>query len=240
MALVAASIPSTVRSEDARSELPKDGAWVRYQAEIEYPGLRTDLSNVTLSVVGSVMEDGKPCRWVERKSVPQAGLQPGKTAVVFKMLIPETALLESDYPAKHAIRTWLQKPDGSIVNLPPIEPERSTNVHERIFMCLWTPGSRKTQTQIDEPKDIEYQSGRLRGVQAWTVTHVLSNTGPKRDRKYESTYTVWQHAELPISSAEVRVRDEVSRDGKLEPTLIAVYRLEDFGTDAKSDLPNNQ
>lgn len=240
MALVAASIPSIIRSEDARSELPSDGAWVRYRAEIEYPGVRTDLYDVTLSMVGSVMEDGKRCRWVEKKGVPQGGLQPGKTAYVLKMLIPETALLESDYPARHAIRTWLQKPDGAIVELPPIDPERSRNADERIFMCLWTPGSRKTQTRIDEPKDIDYQNGRLKGAQAWTVTYVLSNTGPKRDRKYETTYTIWQHAELPIGSAEVRLRDEEGREGKLEPILNAVYRLDDFGSDAKSALPDHQ
>src|SRR5579871_4875203 len=57
------------RAEDRPFELPKDGSWVRY--ELEHVGINGAKSSntVTLSVVGSAVENEMRCRWVEVKVV---------------------------------------------------------------------------------------------------------------------------------------------------------------------------
>jgi hypothetical protein len=239
MALLAASAQSIVRGEDAREALPKDGTWVRYEREFDNPAAPQvkHVSKVTFSLVGTVVEDGKPCRWVEAKSVFQKGQE--KTAALTKMLIPEAAFLEPGNPAEHTIRWWMTKADGSVVKLP-IEPARARIAGLTYApMFLWTPGALKTLTQIDDPKDFEYQNGQLKGAQAWTGKIVLTDAGADRKSRWESTYTMWRHPELPMGCAQIRVRDEATPVVGTGTTMLWVYRVEDAGTGAKSDLPDN-
>jgi hypothetical protein len=240
IALLAEFLPAIAGGEDIPAELPKDGAWVRYDVEFDNPERKSKVSSEwTFTMVGTVIEDGKTCRWVEIKNADERAGQPGK--VISKMLIPESAFLEPGNPAERMIRCWMTKPDGSVVMLPIFEPahaRRAGVTYEKLF--LWTPGARKNLTQIDEPKDFDYQGGRLNGAQAWTGKTVLTDAGVDRKSRWETTYTVWQHPDLALGSAQIRVRQEGTTTVGTSTTQFWVYRLKDTGTGAKTELPDNQ
>jgi hypothetical protein len=59
--LLAAWTSAPVRGEDRPLDLPKDGAWVRYHQHTEsVKGGNDGTMIITLSFVGTVVEEGKP------------------------------------------------------------------------------------------------------------------------------------------------------------------------------------
>ena len=93
------SVP--VRGEDRLPELPKDGTWVRWQCETEFSGNKESTGPVTLSLVGTVIDDGEQSRWLEIK---RENRQIFGITQLLKVLIPEKDILKSDRPFEHARR----------------------------------------------------------------------------------------------------------------------------------------
>jgi hypothetical protein len=90
----------------------------------------------------------------------------------------------------------------------------------------------------NESKDIEYQRGQLKGAYARTGKRVDQESAAG---KVERTYIAWQHPDLPIGAAEVRSTSEIFSGTRKTPTRrnSHIYRIQDFGTEAKSTLPDN-
>jgi len=231
-----------VRGEGQPRNIPKDGSWVRYQKESTSltPVLRKKGPiQVTLSFVGSAVDEGDHCRWLERKDVIPEGSD-GAGTYVYKVLVPEKDLFESENPFEHARRTWVRGPNGKISKAG--EGVRD----EMIFsdLLLWTPGLLKGSTAADDQaKDIEYQRGPLKAAQARTGKLVHRwRLQTATEVMYTKTYTAWQHPDLPIGFAEAHIEQDQFSQGRLTPIsrFAIVYKIQDVGTDAKSELPDNE
>lgn len=230
---LASFAPGMARSDEQPRALPKDGSWVRYHVETEdvvekkIEGLRS----IELSFVGTVVEEGQTCRWLERKeSVPDG--EKGTKKEIIKVLVPEKDLWESDVPFEHFRRGWVLRPDGKIAE---VTMKQHVLLHLNFApLLLWTPGMLKDSKQVaDQFKDIEYQAGRLKGAQARTGKLALP------DNNYDiSKYTAWQHPDLPIGCAEVRMTRELFMKGKKFNERLTVWRLQETGAEAKSSLPD--
>jgi hypothetical protein len=227
------------RGEDWPREIPKDGAWVRYHEEVQDLAKREKYAPVktTLSFVGTVVEEGQTCRWLEKKSILPEG-EDGAGTYVVKALVPEKELWESETPFAHVRRAWVLRPNEQPIEMPPRSLVTNAN---KVFqeLLLWTPGMLKNSgTAADQSKDIDYQPGRLKGAIARTGTLADRGTGPGRT---EMSYIAWQHADLPIGAGEVKITKEffINRQKTPQRRTSIIYQIEDVGTDAKSMLPNN-
>jgi hypothetical protein len=214
------------------SRLPRDGAWVRYHHDYRAFDDKVLPSDDTLSFVGSVIDDGRRCRWVEIKNVLPG--EAGERIFITKMLILEAALLDSIDPvsAENVVRTWRRKPDGSVTKL--AEPPRYS------IDLLWLPGIGKKMTRTGEKKDIDYQRGRLKSATGWKAERRDGRTlqgqisiGTAID------YTVWQHHDLPCGFAEAHVHGRLSILGDMKGEMQSDFYLQDAGLDARSELPDH-
>jgi hypothetical protein len=95
----------------------------------------------------------------------------------------------------------------------------------------------------DQSIDIEYQRGRLKAAQARTGTRVyrLPSIVKNEEIVLTNNYTAWQHPDVPIGFAKLKIAESVHRGNKKveEQEHILVIQIEDFGLDAKSELPDN-
>ncbi len=182
-----------------------------------------------MSIVGTVVEDGETYRWLERKeSVPDG--EKGTKKEIIKVLVPEKDLWESDVPFEHFRRGWVLRVNGQLGE---VTMKQRVLLHLNFApLLLWTPGMLKGSEQVaDQSKDIEYQAGRLKSAQARTGKLALP------DNNYDiSKYTAWQHPDLPVGCAEVRITREFK--GKKLNERLTVWRLQETGMDAKSSLPD--
>jgi hypothetical protein len=219
----------SARAEEASRFLPKDGTWVRYHAIFEKPNGAKAALSVTMSLVGTVAVDGKRCRWVEVKTEQEDGDH--QKSFVFKRLVLEHDLLESDptKPFKNVVRTWERGPDGSISD----RPDRAT--WSELF--LWTPGALRGLAKSGNAKDIPFKSRRLKSAQEWTGTSEAR--GKMSPTRTETTFTVWLHPDLPLGFAEASMQVNVFLEDKKIGKQLTTYSIEDSGTGATTELPDN-
>jgi hypothetical protein len=115
--LACAALPTwgSVRDADAQGlivQLPKDGAWVRFEGTVKQVEFRPDapegdismewIQHLTLKSVGSesALFHGKqvPCRWIEIKVLTgkpsESGVEPGPVGErIYKVLVPEERVI---------------------------------------------------------------------------------------------------------------------------------------------------
>jgi len=237
--IIAVRAPLILSAEDRPREIPKDGTCVRYFVETENltTGEKRGAFTTTLAFVGTTVEEGQTCRWLERTTVIPEGIEGSGTYVV-KVLVPEKDLWESKAPFEHVRRAWMLRPNELVVKMAARSLVADIN---GIFLelMLWTPGMLKDSGPAsNESKDIEYQPGRLRAAEARTGKRADERPGPGKDEK---SYVAWQHPNLPIGAAEVRIIRETTFNLEKTPQLrISVtYRVQDVGTSAESTLPDN-
>ena len=239
LVILAVFAPGILRADDAPDKFPKDGAWVRYETETvvsEPGGERQSSAKCTLSFVGSVVDDGVPCRWVEIKRVITDPPELART-VITKTLVPEKDLPgERLTRLEHVRRRWSRLGDK-----PVREAETTGASHYSASLLLWTSGMLKNSEPVaKEAKDIDLQRGKLKNAEARTGEFIdnIRTRGAFADKEYKSVmkYIVWQHPDLPIGFAEARIVVARSLGPQKETTE---YRIQDFGSDAKSELPDN-
>ena len=235
-----AAIAGHVRAEDPQPNLPKNGSWVRYRKVVEdkVTGRIPGEISVTMSMTGTVVEDGQACRWVEWKSVARDGAD-GREVRVLKVLVPEKDFWESDKPFENARRAWILKPDAPAYAVPAANLVGTARSVLQELM-LWTPGMRTNARIVqNDQKDIEYQRGRL--VDAVALRGKLFMDQGTKTVKTELAYTAWQHSDLSFGSAEVQIIAATFVNAEVTPSrrISVAYYLQDAGTDAKSELPDN-
>ncbi len=232
-----------VLAEDRPRELPKDGTWVRWQVETEFRDEKRSALTVTLSLVGTVVEDGERCRWLERKQEIREGQHAG-TVSVARVLIPEKDILTAEHPLDRARRLVVRRPDGSAQRFED-KDKVTRNPESWEELLLWTPGMLKgSSVENGQKKDIEYQHGRLASAQGQSATRKYRSdseqlgTGAKFQTTIELEHTTWQHPDLPFGFAEARIVSHQSVNDIKGGRSLKIYRLQDVGTDAKTEIPD--
>ena len=95
--------------------------------------------------------------------------------------------------------------------------------------------------EVDQPRDIEYQRGKLKAANAMSGTREYNKaeTPELAKNRWKSKFTIWHHADLPCGFAHAVIDAEKWIGDDLEAKLTFTYHLEDAGTDAKSGLPES-
>jgi len=245
--LVTASIaiPKATHAEDETARKPADGSWVRYQVEQKLNDERKIDVTITASLVGTVIEEGLTYRWLEYKTVTRKAPDTEET-YVNKILVPEEDLFESSKPFERVRRMWGW--NSRLSKEPGLVPSRilKSKSYPWDFMeerLLWTPGMLKAARPLEgEPKIVEYQRGQLKCTRAYSgeLTHELPAPAKTPDLKIinKRKYTLWLHPDVPFGFTEARI--EIERiTTRTQPAGATLFRLQDFGSDAKSALPDS-
>jgi hypothetical protein len=263
--LLVGGSPTPGRCDEPEFKLPKDGSWVRYEpiSDREEKPLGRPVSGslrrvltVTVSLVGTVVEDGMQCRWLEIKTVSVDAHEYAESKEkaeaqgrVEKFLIPEKDLISSQKPFENVRRIWDTLPGRTEVRQMKF-PNMQYRADHLARFWFWTPGMLKdTKPAPNEAKDVEYKKGKLQNAEAQsgqrdTLVGAISPNGRDNRRSFVESFTVWMHPDVPIGFAEARFESQqVDREDETKkigtPSAFS-YRIQDFGSDAKSELPDNK
>jgi hypothetical protein len=195
---------------------------------------------LTYSLVGTVMEDGVKCRWVELHDVCPLD-EKRKSSVVSKFLVSERDLRENEHPLGRVKRAWKKvgRRDAYLVEAEHVEISENPNL--MIFPGMWQ-GSKI----ILKERIIDHQQGKLTLSEARTRT-LSSPTIINRPRiggfgKIESPhveYTAWfDRTTSPVFSAAT-IQRKIYESDVLKTSIVDDLEVEDYGTDGTSKLPEN-
>lgn len=235
------------KAEEPAARLPENGWWVRYSVTTKQDrDGNTDESTFkrTYSLTGTVAENGEKCRWVEMKS---AGSVAGQERIqIAKLLVSEKDLLENEKPLSGLLRGW-RKIDGGAVTPVKVDAPQAVNplsakqFYEKEMLIF--PGMRQKSEIIDKQKTVEYQQGRLEMTQGRTGKIERKSNGALRGRNQNMTsnfeFTVWTDPVIELGFAAANIRNTTSVDNVVRSSRDDEWVIEDFGTDAKSELPEN-
>ena len=219
---------SSVNADGLLFQLPKDGSWAEFA--IDGVATKPDDAEVTLvgkirlSSVGKVQIDGKPCRWIELRT--EAKRNDEKYTDIVKMLIPEKNLVRGQDPLKHMLRGWSQDshtpggPRARDLNAAGLEYLRKNSTF------LLVHGRYDNTPQKLDKTMVESKLGKLEceGVKAMETRGGL-----------KCTYETRLHDKAPFGV----VTHECIVDFMEKGSLTVKLKLSDFGTDAKSSLPDS-
>ncbi len=235
--------PGPMRAAEPTVELPKDGTWVRYVVNVRREDTMEEwTSRRRFALVGTVVENERTCRWVESEETRTINGKEEDRSVV-KWLIPEQDLLLAERPMETLIRAWIDDvpPIEWKFNVQPDFPGVSSSAdHACGRDVVMFPGPQRKTKPIAEGKVVEFQRGRLEIVEGRTGKHVSTRRAANgREGTFELEYTVWNHPAVPLGFAASNQRTMLRLDGIAARTISSEWTLEDFGTDAKSALPDN-
>lgn len=235
-----ALVASSASAGEEPSALPKDGTWIRYTVSTRQEGVERS-GTQTYALVGTKIDSGRVCRWVEIRETRAS--QQGERVSVLKFLIPEKDLLESDRPLDGLVRSW-RRIDERPVQALEYETLRSiaTAPHfafGQLFLIF--PGVQKKAQPLDEPRTVEYQTGQFR-IPKGRAGQVLATrqavTAPVT-QTIVVDFRAWFDPALPLGPAEWREDLTLLRNGDPLTTQQSAFVVQDFGTDAKTALPDN-
>lgn len=228
---------------DARA-LPADGAWVRYRTATKSDDGTIDYTGqLTIKVVGRKIERVGPCRWVELQFVGNENDKDAKS--IFKLLIPEKALLEQGRPLQHVVRGWVKFGENDVEELTPAflnGGDAGGQVDLSDQMLFW-PGVLRRARRVAKPAAVEFQRNRLNIPESFAGQHVAVFPSLTSDAKRTDTtdYEMWFHPDVPVGFAFARMHSKSSGgDGPQFPELTTEYSVEDAGRDAKTLFPENE
>jgi hypothetical protein len=233
-----------LQADETPAKLPKDGWWVRYFHTLKLQD-REISSRRTYAFVGTAVERDCTCRWMEMQTVEI--IDGHEVTDILKFLVPEKALLESERPLDGLIRCWRKFGDEQVeqvrFNTPLGERGLSFSADYawgRDFTLF--PGPQQKSKAVEEPRTIEYQRGRLEIETAQRFRRIASRRALTNGEKqeYSDEFTVWKDRSVTPAFAAATDRVQQHRDDALVRTFAIEFVLDDFGTDAKSALPDNQ
>jgi hypothetical protein len=236
----------------AADKLPKDGAWARYYVYAKSSNGRENVSRLTISMVGTVVEGGRKLRWIEVSETyqPERPEKPRekKYTSVLKLLVPERALLESDAPLKQLVRGW--RWDNFSHRADKVDTGKRDLQHfEALYRpyVLFFPGPLKQAKPTRNNRDVDHQTGRLHiagGLAGHNVARWHAFTVPEQ-RSMTVDVELWLHKDVPLrmASAKLKRTYRFKKDGSKQPAKVRVvsdveFTVEAWGTGAKSALPD--
>lgn len=203
---------------------PKDGTWVKYLVETKVSTDKAPIeATVTIRFVGTSTVKGEKCRWVEIERM--VGTKRDKRTIE-KFLVRE-----KDFEIQ---RGWWASPKRKAVRIKgPFEGSGNA--------ALYFARLKKTKA-VKIRKVVDYQKGRF-AVASGTVGDVPLDVkrihqGPTDNMKItKSRQTVWRHDGVPCGTVELKFDWQMTAPGDVF-TVSQQYTIVDFGTGAKSALPD--
>lgn len=232
IATCVAALFSTVGSAHAegliRQVAEEDGLWVEYFLTVrvvDRPETETT-GSLKVSSVRSTSIDGTRHRWIELKlTIHQEN---GDQRSWFKLLLPESQITDGE-PLKHVAKGWLKRDGGG-------EPVPFSELRdlERGLLQVFLPGSLAEFSEVEKPRRVDYQRGRLECPSAIEGREEVKADSIQADAEF----TVWPHEEVPFGTAAMTVVAEgQSGNGRALPRVVLDFVVNDFGTGSTSDLP---
>lgn len=224
------------------SQLAADGWWISYLTTakaVAGQNVNEYTLKATYSLVGTDVVDGERCRWLEVNSVFSRKGQ-NDSVYLAKLLVSEKDLLESEEPVDMFKRAWLKVNDQDVRAATVGKDLTPYNTRMIVFPGAW----QKTE-RIGNEKIIDYQRGRLTIPEARTrQVNMPDKTIPQRAKKpiavkEVAEYTAWFDPKTSPAVATARIQRKIYYDDKLSATIEDDIVLQDHGTDAKSQLPEN-
>jgi len=221
-------------------KIPADGAWVKYfmMANLFGPGAFDSkyTGRWTIRSVGHPTLKGRKYRWIEfhRHFDRSATVPAGDNWI--KYLVPEQALVSEKDASAHVVRIW-GKSDTEM----PGKTEPSADSDVSRYYGLFLQGlPRKKIVRSRHPRVIAYQHGELKcPMQTVEVFEYKSVDDTHRRHRFEVQCTLWKHKDVPFGVAAARIVWKRWIDGKLIWTWKHDFLVNDFGSGAKSALPNS-
>lgn len=218
--------------------LPKDGSWAKFHLEItnDRQANQNMLGTMTIRSVGTVMENGEKCRWLEMQ---MEGEQDGKKQKnVMKFLVRERDLKAGAKGNVSILRGWQKNSlQGDVKELS--HDEKAPNGPLSIFFGRTVKSSEK----LKKEKVIDYQKGRLRiaeGTKSKLDFAPPGNPNVNLKIKYDVTLTTWPHKSIPFGTAAAGISMQVIVNNNVSLTTTMKLTMEDYGTGAKSALPDKK
>jgi hypothetical protein len=230
-----------IGAEEKTDKLPNDGWWIRYSwiEKQEVNGKIQEYSEkATYSLVGTTIEGGEKCRWVEDYSV--ASLRDRQTVVCKKFLVSEKDLLDNEQPLKGLKRAWVKRDDQDVRAMKLGHGITSDSPSLRIFPGVWQNAER-----LKKERTVDYQKGRLTISEARTqeVKTPINTRLPSLKKRVDSTLivksTVWFDPVTSPVFAAASFDVKTYNDNVLESSQDIEMVVEDIGNDAQSKLPEN-
>lgn len=212
---------------DDEVKLPASGSWVRYHFVTKSDNGQEAIFKQTLKFLGSQDHGGVACRWIEIDEKYAAGeLQH------HQLLVPERALRESSNPLSETLIYNLRDGEGEI------QSHRLEMAQIFGASLLFLPAARKTAKSIDEPKQVDYQQGKLKIAKAHQGEFRWSREAitVKQTQTFVWKYSVWVDPVVPVGVAHGRHEFHVELDGVKSRGAANEVHLEDFGTGATSSF----
>jgi hypothetical protein len=244
-------LPGIARADGLIYQLPEDGTWVRY----EYENRRVDekgavqskqTGSVALSSVGRETVNGETCRWIEMKTHI---IRDGKPDYIelFKLLIPEKRLKAGEDPLSDVVRGWYKyggvtiQRTGRVLDYTTETPNRvmTPSVHGMSgTLSTFIAAPLKASQKLDE-EVVDSKLGKrpCPGVACTSTTKIDRGKDP---RTIISNLEMRSHEDVPFGVISFREDVEVRRDEKFGSRSITTLKLADFGTGARSDIPDER
>ena len=221
-----------VAAQGLLHRLPKDGTFARFELETSSQdkgeNKKTHKGSLTLSSVGEVKVDEKPCRWLEMKMEADT---PGDHVV--KVLIPSERLNAKETPLDHAAKGWRKMignhNDGGLREL--TKQLANFKTMHAGAMPIILPGPLTDAKKLPKKK-IDSKLGKLE-CEGQTGTRVLE---PSKDYTSEVTYETWLHEKAPFGVLACRITVKTFHNGEYLRTFTMSALLVEVGKGAKSEL----
>jgi hypothetical protein len=219
------------------SQFPIDGAWVRYQWSLLQGGGEVT-GTLTISSVGTSTKNNQKSRWLELKLNYDEGTV--KHAFLAKLLVNEQDIVAQADLMQSASQVWLRVDDQApIQRLSPRDAPEWLNRTQRIFRHVALP--MRDLGKLDE-KTVEFQRGKLecsgRKQEFLGPATKVTINGVPAELKSSYTQAVWLHKDVPFGVATCESRMDLLHDGQSTKSETVKFLLSDFGTDAKTELPD--
>lgn len=225
-----AFLGTNLAAEEISIPLPKDGAWARYHVTTTHDTdalNETSTRSETIRFVGTVVSQDRRARWLEQEF---SGFEAGKKNVM-KTLVAEEDL-KSAWLLADRRRWWHKETDQPVNEVETLGPEYG------VFSLVF-PGPYSTAKPLKESRIVEYQRGRFEIQEGLTGRQEISLQTIDYDMAFAMDYTVWRHPDVPLGLAAAKISFRTREAGRLNPrgTYTTEFVLEDFGTNAKTTLP---
>lgn len=234
-------LSSSLVSADESDTLPPDGWWVRYLCRIKLvTPVRTEdrTEKVTISFVGTEVIDEETYRWLEISSDngPANDIVDSKHQIfVGKYLVSSKDLLQGKDPQELVRRGWSQLNEGEVK---PLDDRSKPGNSQFYFAYAW-----KQAEEIEQPKVVDYQHGRLTSPTARQLAKTVERTreSPRGDVKsvHTTERIAWFDPKVSPACFAARLTIQLKLNDKQTLNRTDDIVIEDSGLDAKSKLPDN-
>jgi hypothetical protein len=228
-------------------QLPKDGAWARYEMEIaakiemEIEGKIDEQEmeasgSLRMASVGRTTEKGEPCRWIEVNLETKMKTGEGKERVdkrIAKVLIPEKYLKKGESPLDHVVRAWHRRENGGPGREPrQLEDPKDAN---QTPLPIVLAGPFKDVQQLEEVV-VESKLGKLSCAGLTGHMEFKMRGDSTMQIKMENRL----HPKAPFGVVSSRWIMQGTSDGGPAVEMTWNLKLSELGEDAKSELPDQQ